>query len=307
MKIAYLILVHNTPKHLQRLITALSSGSSSFFIHLDKKSNIDDFLGIKGNNVHFTRKRVPVFWGDFSIVEATLILLRTALADRCNFGRFVLLSGADYPLRSASYIEQFFENNPNKEFINLVAMPSEVAGKPISRLTTYKLRPGDRTISKVIRKVLMQVGVLPRKRDYKTYLGDLAPYGGSAWWALSREACDFILTFVKNEIQVVDFFKNTICSDESFFQTILGNSHFRSRIVRNLTYADWSAGESSPAYITEKHLTFFQSTSSFTPDGVFGGGEMLFARKFSDESEDLVAKLENKIGENEGRLTNRRT
>lgn len=307
MKIAYLILVHNTPKHLQRLITALSSGSSSFFIHLDKKSNIDDFLGIKGNNVHFTRKRVPVFWGDFSIVEATLILLRTALADRCNFDRFVLLSGADYPLRSASYIEQFFESNPNKEFINLVAMPSEVAGKPIARLTTYKLRPGDRTISKVIRKVLMQVGVLPRKRDYKTYLGDLAPYGGSAWWALSREACDFILTFVKNEIQVVDFFKNTICSDESFFQTILGNSHFRSRIVRNLTYADWSAGESSPAYITEKHLTFFQSTSSFTPDGVFGGGEMLFARKFSDESEDLVAKLENKIGENEGRLTNRRT
>ena len=307
MKIAYLILVHNTPKHLQRLITALSSGSSSFFIHLDKKSNIDDFLGIKGNNVHFTRKRVPVFWGDFSIVEATLILLRTALADRCNFDRFVLLSGADYPLRSASYIEQFFESNPNKEFINLVAMPSEVAGKPIARLTTYKLRPGDRTISKVIRKVLMRVGVLPRKRDYKTYLGDLAPYGGSAWWALSREACDFILTFVKNEIQVVDFFKNTICSDESFFQTILGNSHFRSRIVRNLTYADWSAGESSPAYITEKHLTFFQSTSSFTPDGVFGGGEMLFARKFSDESEDLVAKLENKIGENEGRLTNRRT
>ena len=307
MKIAYLILVHNTPKHLQRLITALSSGSSSFFIHLDKKSNIDDFLGIKGNNVHFTRKRVPVFWGDFSIVEATLILLRTALADRCNFDRFVLLSGADYPLRSASYIEKFFESNPNKEFINLVAMPSEVAGKPIARLTTYKLRPGDRTISKVIRKVLMQVGVLPRKRDYKTYLGDLAPYGGSAWWALSREACDFILTFVKNEIQVVDFFKNTICSDESFFQTILGNSHFRSRIVRNLTYADWSAGESSPAYITEKHLTFFQSTSSFTPDGVFGGGEMLFARKFSDESEDLVAKLENKIGENEGRLTNRRT
>lgn len=307
MKIAYLILAHNTPKHLQRLITALSSGSSSFFIHLDKKSNIDDFLGIKGNNVHFTRERVPVFWGDFSIVEATLILLRTALADRCNFDRFVLLSGADYPLRSAAYIEQFFESNPNKEFINLVAMPSEVAGKPTSRLTTYKLRPGDRTISKVIRKVLMQVGVLPRKRDYKTYLGDLAPYGGSAWWALSREACDFILTFVKKEIQVVDFFKNTICSDESFFQTILGNSHFRSRIVRNLTYADWSAGESSPAYITEKHLTFFQSTSSFTPDGVFGGGEMLFARKFSDGSEDLVAKLENQIGENEGRLTNRRT
>jgi hypothetical protein len=105
---------------------------------------------------------------------------------------------------------------------------------------------------------------------------------------------------VKKEIQVVDFFKNTVCSDESFFQTILGNSHFRSRIVRNLTYADWSAGGASPAYITEKHLALFQSTLSFAPDDVYGGGEMLFARKFLDESEDLVAKLENQIGENEG-------
>ena len=187
----------------------------------------------------------------------------------------------------------------------MVAMPSEAAGKPISRLTTYKLRPGDRTITNVIRKLLVQVGVLPHQRDYKIYLRDLAPYGGSTWWALSREACDFILTFVKKEIQVVNFFKNTHCPDESFFQTILGNSHCRSRIVRNLTYADWSAGGPSPAYITEKYLDFFQWTSSFTPDGVYGGGEMLFARKFSDESEDLVTRLENLIGEKENLLTNR--
>ena len=307
MKIAYLILAHNTPKHLRRLIKALSSNSSSFFIHLDKESNVDDFLGIKGNNIHFTQERVPVFWGDFSLVEATLILLQTALSDQRHFDRFVLLSGADYPLGSASHIEQFFESNPNKEFIDLVAMPSEVEGKPISRLTTYKLRPGDRKIKKVIQKILMRVGVLPRKRNYKDYLRDLAPYAGAQWWALSHEACDFILSFVKENIQVVNFFKNTICPDESIFQTILGNSPFRSRIVRELTYADWSAGGANPAFITEEHLAFFRPTSSFSPDGVYGSDEMLFARKFSDESEELVARLENQIAENEGRLTNRCT
>lgn len=307
MKIAYLILAHNTPKHLRRLIKALTSNSSSFFIHLDKKSNIDDFLGIKGNNIHFTQERVPVFWGEFSQVEAILILLRAALADQCSFDRFVLLSGTDYPLRSASHIEQFFESNPDKEFIDFVAMPSEAEGKPISRLTTYKLRPGDRKIKKVIQKILMRVGVLPRWRNYKDYLRDLDPYGGSTWWALSHEACNFILSFVKENIQVVNFFKNTICPDESFFQTILVNSPFRSRIVRSLTYADWSAGGASPAFITEEHLAFFRSTPLFPPDGVYGSGEMLFARKFSDESEKLVARLENQITENESRLTNRCT
>ena len=291
MKIAYLILAHNTPKHLQRLITALSSSSSCFFIHLDKKSDVDAFLGIDGDNIHFAETPIPVFWGDFSQVEAILVLLRAAFADRCCFDRFVLLSGADYPLRTAFYIETFFENNQSKEFMDLIAMPSDIAGKPISRLTTYKLRAGGRTVSKVMRKVLMAAGALPKRRDYKTYLRDLAPYGGSSWWAISREACDFILTFVHKNIEVVTFFKNTHCPDECFFHTILGNSPLRSRIVRSLTYADWRAGKSSPAFINEEHLAFFQSTSSFAADGVLGGGEMLFARKFTDESGDLVARI----------------
>ena len=289
MKVAYLILAHNAPKHLQRLIKALSSSSSSIFIHLDKKSNFNEFLDIK--NAHFTRKRIPIFWGDFSLVEATLILIRTAITDPSCFDRFVLLSGADYPLKSASYIEQFFANNPTKEFINLVPMPSEAAAKPISRLISYRPSSMDGTICKLKRRVLMRLGLFSFQRDYHAYLDDLVPYGGDAWWALSREACDFILAFVKNRNKAVNFFKNTLLPDESFFQTILGNSRFRSRIARNLTYADWSAREPHPAYITEKHIAFFQSTSSIAPDGVYDGGEMIFARKFPDESADLIARL----------------
>jgi hypothetical protein len=90
----------------------------------------------------------------------------------------------------------------------------------------------------------------------------------------------------------VEFFKNTFCPDESFFQTILGNSRFKSRIVRSLTYADWIAGGLNPGNISEKHLAFFRSTSSFSVDSLLGAGEMLFARKFSDDSEELVSRLE---------------
>lgn len=161
MKIAYRVLAHNNPEHLQRLITALSSSSSSFFIHIDKKANFDPFLRMKGNNIHLTQERASVLWGDLSQVEAILILLRTALAKRCRFDRFVFLSGAGYPLRSTSSIGQFFENNPDQEFINLVAMPSKATGKALFRLITNKIRPRDRLISRAIRKVLMMAGVLP--------------------------------------------------------------------------------------------------------------------------------------------------
>jgi hypothetical protein len=301
MKIAYLILAHSAPKHLQRLVSALSTSSSSFFIHIDKKSRLADFATITGGDIHFTKKRVTVYWGDFSQVEAILVLIQAALADERRFDRFVLLSGADYPLRSASYIGTFFERNRSKEFINLVPMPSEAAGKSISRLVNYKLRPTTPRAFRAVQRLLMMVRVLPRERDYRACFGDLAPYGGSTWWALSREACERIVSFADRETRLVGFYKHTRCPDESFFQTILGNSDFRSRIARNLTYTDWSARGRSPANITESHIPFLQANSSFSPNDVYGGGEMLFARKFTDESGDLVATLTRHILESEQR------
>jgi len=295
MKIAYLIIAHNTPQHTRRLVKSLSSESSWIYIHLDKKSSDKSLSETGGENVCFIQSRIPVYWGDYSFIEATLILLRTALSSSIRFDRFVLLSGADYPLRSASEIERFFANHSDVEFISSVPLPSEGAGKPLSRLNAYIPRPGSLT-SGLINK-LMQMGVFPYERDHRKYLQELQPYGGSAWWALSREACLYILDFVEKRKRVVKFFKNMLCSDESLVHTILGNSPFRSKIVRSLTYVDWSEGGNNPAYISEKHLDFFRMHSSFIPDEVFGGGTMLFARKFSDDSVELVAKLDAQIRE----------
>jgi hypothetical protein len=309
VKIAYLILAHNNPKHLLRLIRALSSSSSSFFIHIDRKSSLDDFANINGDNVYVSQERIPVYWGDFSQVEAILALLRIALTDPRRFDYFVLLSGTDYPLQSVSYIESFFERNKGKEFMNIVPMPCEAVGKPITRLTTYKPRPGDPTskIAKFVRKLLVKIGAFQTERDYKSHLRNLVPYAGSTWWALSRGACEYILSFVASEPRIVNFFKHTVCPDESFFQTILGNSPYKARIRRNLTYTDWSSGGSSPAYITEQHLGFFTSSSPIIMDDAYGVGEVLFARKFSDQAEDIVAQIDQLIREREDRLTKRCT
>lgn len=297
MKIAYLILAHNTPNHLQRLIKSLSTESCEIFIHLDKKAKKKEFSGIQDKNVHFTENRLSVFWGDFSQVEAILVLLKTAFVNKVKFDRFVLISGSDYPIRSAVRIEQYFKDNKEKEFINLVRMPSDEFGKPISRLTTYRLRPSDGTAINLFKKCLMQIGLLPRNRNYKKYFGDLVPYGGSSWWALTRESVDYIHQFIHENPHIVDFFKNTKCPDEAFFQTILGNSHFKQMITGNLTYTDWSSGGSSPVNISEKHLGIFKSTLSIPTDDAFGYREILFARKFTDDSARLVSVLDNQINE----------
>jgi len=44
--IAYLIQAHNNEKHLSEMISSLNNKEVSFFIHIDKKSNIEIFKKI---------------------------------------------------------------------------------------------------------------------------------------------------------------------------------------------------------------------------------------------------------------------
>src|SRR5208283_2267384 len=99
MKIAYLTQTHRNPKLLERKIKSLSSEHCAFFIHVDRKSNINDFSAIKGSNVFFTEKRIPVYWGEYSLVEAILILIEQALDGPQTYDYFVLSTGSDYPLK----------------------------------------------------------------------------------------------------------------------------------------------------------------------------------------------------------------
>ncbi len=66
------------------------------------------------------------------------------------------------------------------------------------------------------------------------------------------------------------------------FQTILANSAFRSRMRRNLTYADWSDGAASPSPIGERHLALFWANPVLKAGGPYGAGEYLFCRKVMD-------------------------
>lgn len=298
MTVAYLVLAHTAPAHLGRLIAALSSESSSIFVHVDRKSDLDTFRHLAGPNVEFTRERVRVEWGDFSQVEAILVLLRAGFADPRHFDRFVLISGVDYPLRSASYIERFFALRPEWEFMDLLSMPNDAAGKPITRLTTYQPRPRHGRLGEPWWRLLMGISRRVHRRNYRARLRGLTPYAGSTWWAVSRDACAHILMFTRDHAAIVRFFRHVVNPDESYFQTILGNSPFRSNVRKKLTYTDWSGGRANPGIITEAHvemLAALDRRAPNTPDA----DEWLFARKFADGDDRIVALLDRLIAERE--------
>ncbi|MGA2151173.1 MAG: beta-1,6-N-acetylglucosaminyltransferase, partial [Geobacteraceae bacterium] len=260
MRIAYLLLVHNTPNHLQRLLSALKYKNDDFYIHVDRKSSCS-FENEVGERIYFTRERIPVYWGEFSQVEAILMLIRQALNTGNKYDYFILLSGSDYPIRSPGYIHNYLQKNYGDEFINVTEMPNDELGKPLTRITEYRVgsdKPLRRYIYEKIVGCKRLFGAGYFRRDFSKIFGDIVPYSGSTWWALTGEACKFVVDFTSSHKICFEFFRNTLCPDEMFFQTVLGNSEFGKRVTHNVTYADWDRfGPPFPAVLNDWHLQQF--------------------------------------------------
>ena len=79
---------------------------------------------------------------------------------------------------------------------------------------------------------------------------------------------------------IQQFFKSGFCPDESFFQTIIGNSTYSTNVKECLTYADWTA-DPGPAIITEKHMSLLASLDN-----------KFFARKFTDDSTEVINEID---------------
>ncbi len=299
MKIAYLILAHRNPKHIKKMIEALSCQDCSCFLHIDSKSRIDDFRQIEGDNIFFSDKRVPVYWAEYSMVEAILILIQQALSRPENYDYYVLLSGSDYPLRSKEYIHNFFDSMNGTQFISMAKIPNTAAGVPLSKINTLGI-PSSKPLYRFVMRVLRRFNLA--NRDYRKHLGTLQPWGGSTWWALTRDACQYIIEFTKDNHSICKYFEGTLTSDETFFHTILGNSIFGRQVHRSLMYDDWSAGSLHPAMISSKHLTLFEAHEKVSLNDAFGPGELLFARKFSDDSLELLQRIDEMINRKDRKI-----
>jgi hypothetical protein len=284
MKIAYLILAHNNYNHLKRLVSALNDSNVVFFIHIDKKSKMPDTLH-EFDNVVFI-KREKVWWSGWSSVDATIRLIRNAI--RYGFDYYILLSGADYPIRPNSFL--YKKLSTGGEYIEITQGFSE--NKPEHRIKYYFFdcfeRKNKRSVKTLFFKLLERtMRLFFQKKSYPFQ----QIYHGSAWWALSHDCLMYVLDQIDNNKGYVRFYQTCMVPDESFFQTIIGNSPFFSKCKMDLTYADWSS-DPSPALINQNQLEFLikqiELNDSFAK-------QYFFARKFDDNSANLIALIEKEL------------
>lgn len=290
MQHAFLILAHTDPEQLKRLITALDSGSSFFYIHWDKKNEsvLSESPIIKElkthSNIYFIQDRLRIYWGGFNIVQATIRLLQKAYKNP-DITYFHLLSGIDYPLKPLSHILHFFENNTHN-YLTYVPEESNMRYL-IERFYFYDndyINPQNKKhrlkfqlllfIQRCTWFLVQVLGIRIRKKLNMQY------YHGTQWFSLHRTAITYIINHLNENPWILKRFQHTAVCDESFFiMLLMNNPELRESIVNNdLRLRMYDGMPNRGGYIlTEKDFELIKNSRA------------LFGRKFiSGKSEKLI-------------------
>lgn len=279
MKLAHLILAHNQPRQLERLIRRLAHPDADTYIHLDKKTPIADFEHLKDiENVYFIQNRVKVYWGTFAIVQATLNGFNEIIQSGKNYQYVNLLSGQDYPLKPQDAIHQYLEKNAGTAFMDYLLFEPDWR-EALPRVQSYHFNnlrvPGKFALQGWVNKVMPQ-----RKMP-----NGLIPVGRSQWFTVPLECVVYMCDYWQKNAALRRFIKLTWAPDEFIFQTILYNSVYKNRMVNDgLRYIDWSNGGVSP-----KTLTLDDA-------GALMESGKLFARKFDmDKHAGILDHIDKQI------------
>lgn len=228
----YFILAHKRPKQLSALISLLQDGKSSFFIHVDKKVDLNSFAEInKKDDCYFIKKRVKCNWGNYSLVQATLNgmmeikkFMKTNKPDS-NY-HCILLSGEDLPLKTNEKIHDFLANRQETSFINHWKLPYEkwwngglFRFESLYVLDYNKYPETHYWLNKIIKKLRLHF-VLPINRIQKKF-PDLELYGSSQWMILSKNLMEFVIETSNKNPQFLKIFKYVLAPDELYFPTLI--------------------------------------------------------------------------------------
>jgi len=283
MKVAYLILAHQHPELLARLIRRLLDANGLVAIHFDASCGdafVSDLRALLGQD--FGRlvlvDRVAVVWGEWSLVEATLNGLR-AISQLDQQPDYVyLLSGSDYPIRPLHELDEFLERNRGMEFIESFDDRQHRWVKRGIQSERYLYRfpfnwgknPRLFSLATKLQQMLGWTRRMP---------AGIEPHFGSQWWVLTWVSCEAILKCCDNPA-LVQFFRGTWVPDELFFQTMIRH------VAR-------------PKRIRNHPLTLYQFSDSGTPVVYCNGHEdylarqnFFFARKISPWADKLRDRLD---------------
>lgn len=291
-KHAYLFMIVNNLKVVEKTLKLLDNKNNDIYIHLDVKSQQLETLKqitdkLQYANIYYI-ERMDVRWGDYSQVECTLHLLKEA-TKRLEYQYYHLLSESDMPIKSQTYIFDFYKKNYGKEFIELQEFPKNklfTTRFKSYNVFTKQLKANNKFIrysTYIIRKTF---DILQLALGYNyTRKFNLEIKYGSNWFSITDKFARYIIS---KEALIKKMFLHGICIDEHFLQTLICASDLKSNLYKegNMRYIVWENNNNSPKNFTKNDYN--QIINS----------DKLFARKFSEKVDmNIVNEIYNKVKE----------
>lgn len=221
---AFLIIAHEHPDMLRQLVASLDDPENDIFVHVDSKADRREFeVSTRHSGIEILDDSIDGRWGDFSLVEIELRLLRAAVANGdCDY--LHLISGVDYPLMPTAKIREYCEIHRGKEFIGIAK--EAYSGELKWRSQHWFLFPGE-----FRKRSLLKNAARAAFARLQSAVGfrrcPLEIKKGSQWWSVTERFARYILT---EEPKIRKWFSHTYCPDEMVVQTLCWNSPFRDAI-----------------------------------------------------------------------------
>ncbi len=303
---AYLILSHQRPEQVEALadrILALSP-TGHVVVHHDVTAPDLPWSGAPPRRVHMV-ERMPVSWGDWSIVEASLRLLEYAF-ETLDADWFAFLSGDDRPVVDLARWERqvqsagndglvparpletkpSFGRRPTSEDLNYVRYSYRWRELPHLTGVPRRLVETARRVSR-FSQPLFKIEYADRRDRF--FLGlprrrRLPPgwtlYTGPQWVALGRRAAETLLGV---DDTVVEWFRHTWIPDQSFVHTVLHN------------YGDLVLADTPLTYVVPYNTKKRRGDMALRVDdlGAIRASGAAFARKFDPSVDpDILRAVE---------------
>lgn len=320
MKVAFLVLHHRHPAQLVRLLTTLRSQlpDSPIAVHHDVfHGELSSALIEPIGDVHLLTSGKRIIWGDYSQVDVYCWALAW-IQEHLEFDWVILLSAQDYPIKplvglaedlARDGADAMFRATPIDQlpigrrtlmrrryfFQYQAAGASRLRWLPIG--TRDSLHWSAWSLIRALNNLqpLFKTYLLPDRIPYRFGLrARHTPFDrnwpcwhSSSWFALSRHALDYVLKYLADHPEYVDYYRRTLNADESMLATLAFNSPNLRVTNRDITYTRWSRSLSA-------HPDIFQAADL---------GELLavpqyFARKFDiNKDSSILDALDEHIGQ----------
>ncbi|XP_048869847.1 xylosyltransferase 2 isoform X1 [Brienomyrus brachyistius] len=231
VRVAFMLVVHGRAiRQLKRLIKAIYHREHFYYIHVDKRSNYLHrevlLIAERYPNVRVTPWRMVTIWGGASLLKTYLRSMQDLLAMReWKWDFFINLSATDFPTRTNEELVAFLSQNRDKNFLkshgreNTRFIKKQGLDRLFHECDSHMWRLGDRVIPE-----------------------GLEVSGGSDWFSLTRRFVEYVINSQDALVSgLKQFYSYTLLPAESFFHTVLGNSHMCDTLIdNNLRVTNWN-------------------------------------------------------------------